>query len=363
MINKLSMPRVQAFDLLRGYLLLVILVDHLYKFPGFFDVFTGRGRLWVSAAEGFFLISGVMVGLVRGGEMGLGRARQVYQKILQRALAIYIWSVSLTLFYTFLGNGIKQYVPVKPEIIGDASFWQVVWSTITLRYSYGWADFLNYYAVFLLGAILVLFLLNKGKALVVLFLSIGLWFLRGNNFYFAWQILFVVGIVIGYLFRELEKKFIALSSIFRFILCAVFSFVTIGTLIVSVGIVYFSGFATALPLLNIVGENADVLFDKMTLAPGRLILAMVWFTTFFVFIRRYENFFVTHLAWLLLPIGRNSLSIYVFQSVLIYALYPILSAPSGFFVNFLINFFSIVLVWLMALYFTRHRFTFLKMVV
>jgi len=363
MVREPSTRRVQVFDLLRGYLLLVILVDHLYKFPGFFDLFTGRGHLWVSAAEGFFLISGVMVGLVRGGEMRLGTARQVYQKLLRRALTIYIWSVSLTLFYTFLGNGIKQYVHVKPEIIGDASFWQVVWSTITLRYSYGWADFLNYYAVFLLGAILVLFLLNKGKAWVVLFLSIGLWFLRGNNFYLAWQILFMVGIVIGYFFLTFEKKFVALSSRLRLVLCVVLLSITISTLITSVLVVYFSGFATALPLLNMVSENTIIWFDKMTLAPGRLVLAMIWFTTLFVFVRRYENFFVTYLGWLLLPIGRNSLSIYVFQSVLIYALYPVLFAPSGFLVNFLINFFSIVLVWLMALYFTRHRFTFLKMVV
>lgn len=351
------MRRVQAFDLLRGYLLLVILVDHLYKFPGFFDLFTGRGHLWVSAAEGFFLISGAMVGLIRGGEMRLGKINQVYQKLLQRALTIYIWSVSLTLFYTFSSNVIKQYVPIKPEIINDVSFWSVVWSTITLRYSYGWADFLNYYAVFLLGAIPVLFLLNKGKAWIVLLLSTSLWFLRGHSFYLAWQILFVIGIVVGYFFREFEKNFIALSSKLRLILCVVFFCVTIGTLIASVVIVYFPASDTALPLFKIVNENNSVWFDKMTLAPGRLVLAMVWFTTLFAFVRRYENFFVKYLGLLLLPIGRNSLSIYIFQSMLIYALYPILSTPSGFLINFSINFFSIVLVWFAALSFARHRFT------
>ncbi len=345
------MPRVQAFDLLRGYLLLVILVDHLYKFPSFFDLFTGRGHLWVSAAEGFFLISGVMVGLIRGGEVRSGRVYQAYQKLSRRAFNIYIWSISLTFLYTFFGHLIKGYVPVKSGITDGGSFVSIVWNTLLLRYSYGWADFLNYYAVFLLWAILVLFLLYRSSVWIVLFLSIGLWVLRGHNFYFVWQILFVVGIVVGYFFRELEKNFIELPSKFRLALCGILFCVTTITLIASVLFVYFPGYGAMLS-----SENINLWFDKATLSPLRLILAMVWFTTIFALVRRYENFFVKHLGWLLLPIGRNSLSIYIFQSVLLYALYPILSLSTGFGSNFLINALSILLVWLFALYVTRRRF-------
>ena len=166
-----------------------------------------------------------------------------------------------------------------------------------------------------------------------------------------WQILFVVGIVVGYFFRELEKNFIELPSKFRLALCGILFCVTTITLIASVLFVYFPGYGAMLS-----SENINLWFDKATLSPLRLILAMVWFTTIFALVRRYENFFVKHLGWLLLPIGRNSLSIYIFQSVLLYALYPILSLSTGFGSNFLINALSILLVWLFALYVTRHRF-------
>jgi len=297
-----------------------------------------------------------MVGLIRGHEMMSGRINEVYQKLFRRALTIYVWSISLTIFYTFLSNSIKHYVPIKPEIISDTSFWFILWNTLTLRYSYGWADFLNYYAVFLLGAIPVLFLLNKGKTWLVLFLSVSLWLLREYNFYFAWQILFVIGIVVGYFFHRLEKNFIALSLKLRLAVCFIFLFITIGTLITSALIVYFSEVAVTTPLLNIINENANIWFDKMTLAPGRLFLAVMWFTTLFAFVRHYEDVFMRRLGWFLVPIGRNSLFVYIFQSVLIYVLYPMLSIPSGFSTNFLINLFSIVLVWFAARHFIRYRF-------
>ncbi len=56
--------RIRAFDILRGYFLIVILINHIELYPSFFDFFTGRGRLLVSAAEGFFFMSGLLVGMV-----------------------------------------------------------------------------------------------------------------------------------------------------------------------------------------------------------------------------------------------------------------------------------------------------------
>ena len=43
--------RVVALDLLRGYFLFVMIIDHLGRFPGLFDLLTGRDKMWVSAAE------------------------------------------------------------------------------------------------------------------------------------------------------------------------------------------------------------------------------------------------------------------------------------------------------------------------
>ena len=64
-----KLQRIDTIDIIRGYFLFVIIIDHLARFFGFFDLFTGGGRQWVSAAEGFFFISGMMIGLVRAKKL------------------------------------------------------------------------------------------------------------------------------------------------------------------------------------------------------------------------------------------------------------------------------------------------------
>ena len=81
--------RILALDLLRGYLLCVITIDHLFRFPGLFDLFTGRGQLWVSAAEGFFLISGILVGKIYGSKIAYN-LRGETKKLWGRAGKLYL---------------------------------------------------------------------------------------------------------------------------------------------------------------------------------------------------------------------------------------------------------------------------------
>jgi len=61
-----AIGRIQELDLLRGYFIAVILIDHIQRWPSFYTYLTGQGRLWVSAAEGFFIISGLLIGYLRG---------------------------------------------------------------------------------------------------------------------------------------------------------------------------------------------------------------------------------------------------------------------------------------------------------
>ena len=42
--------RIAAFDLMRGFFLIVIMIDHVELYPNGWDFITGKGRLWVSAA-------------------------------------------------------------------------------------------------------------------------------------------------------------------------------------------------------------------------------------------------------------------------------------------------------------------------
>jgi hypothetical protein len=56
--------RILSLDLLRGFFLIVIMIDHVELYPNGWDFLTGKGRLWVSAAEGFFFMSGLLIGMI-----------------------------------------------------------------------------------------------------------------------------------------------------------------------------------------------------------------------------------------------------------------------------------------------------------
>src|SRR4051794_16997728 len=90
--------RIAAFDILRGFFLLVILIDHIELYPSGFDLLTGRGRLMVSAAEGFFFMSGLLLGLVYKRRIALGM-RFIFKRMWGRALELYLLSVLLTLLF------------------------------------------------------------------------------------------------------------------------------------------------------------------------------------------------------------------------------------------------------------------------
>jgi hypothetical protein len=62
--------RIETIDILRGFYIFSIIVVHLARFPNGYDIFTGRGILWATNSEGFFLMSGMLIGIIRGRKDG-----------------------------------------------------------------------------------------------------------------------------------------------------------------------------------------------------------------------------------------------------------------------------------------------------
>ena len=124
-----SALRIHAFDVLRGWCLVVISSDHLGRFPSVFDPFTGRGLLWVSAAEGFFFISGALVGIVRGRSMKRSGLQAAAGELWRRARKLYIASVILTLTFTGLGYwlGLEGFDGLKGGLAQYGSPWELLW--------------------------------------------------------------------------------------------------------------------------------------------------------------------------------------------------------------------------------------------
>ena len=354
--------------MLRGYFLLVILIDHLAHFPGLFELVTGKGWLWSSAAEGFFIISGIMVGLIRGKELTRKPFAAIRNKLWQRSGQLYLWSIGLTLAFTAVGLLFAGHADLKPGLATDSSLTTIIWQTLTFQYFYGWADFLSHYAICMALAPFALYALHRGWWRQLVIASLLVWWFRGNNFAAAWQLLFVGGIIGGYYLKLLELWLARWSSTSRRQLTNWWLGATAATMTVSVMVVHIrpwlldrSGANEAVNSaawnLQYVGNVTGSWFDKLSLAPGRILMAALWFGALYILFRRYESQLNTALGWLLVPLGRNSLFVYIVHSVIVFIVPLFLPTTTNIWINIVLNTLAILLIWRITLLYSREQRT------
>ena len=126
--------RIFTFDLLRGYFLVAIIINHLAFYPNGLDWWNGRGLLYVSAAEGFFLISGIVLGIVRGSKLIDKPFKFVATILLKRSLQLYVTAIILMLSFTFIGwlfldnPGLKA--GIRPP---DENIFRIIWGALTFE--------------------------------------------------------------------------------------------------------------------------------------------------------------------------------------------------------------------------------------
>lgn len=331
--------RMLHLDLLRGIFLCVIIIDHLQFFPGFFDIFTGRGYLWASAAEGFFFLSGILLGLVRGRRELVLPFREVVRKLWIRAGRLYLWNVLLTLIFTALAFFFAGSAGVKPGLITSTNVQAILKEAFTLQYTYGWADFLQYYAIFLFVSPLVIWLLRRGYWWLVVFLSIGTWYVGGSSFYLSWQLLFFFGAIFGFYVDEIHTMFKGLKTRTQHTLVGITAGLAVISFVVSyitiLGSSYVrnrpgSGLSRLLPLDRLEAFNHFVSagFDKTSLGVGRIIIFFVWFFTLYFLVKRFEPYRqLGRFGRGLIRFGQNSLYVYIMHSFVLFFLN--LALPHG----------------------------------
>lgn len=335
--EKKKSERILSFDLFRGYFLCVILFNHLQYYPSGLDILTGRGFLYASTAEGFFAVSGIVLGIVRGRKL-INQPFKVSATLLwKRALQLYLTSIILTFFFTLVGQFFLANAGLKYGIFTDwTHWWDLLWQTITLTYTYGWADFLRYYAVFLFFAPLALWLLRKGLWYVMLAISISVWALypilpvpASFTQLLSWQFIFFAGLMIGFYWQPLVEKWRKLSRALRITLRTSLATIFIVTLAASFlmvfGYLIGGSFGNWLTEMHHLYEQN---FDKERLPIPRLIIGVIWFWGLFVICRRFEKPIRRAIGWLLLPFGTNSLYVYTIQAFIVFFAHLILP-PGG----------------------------------
>ncbi|GAC1371081.1 MAG: hypothetical protein NVSMB39_4530 [Candidatus Saccharimonadales bacterium] len=351
--------RINAFDLLRGWCLIVISSDHLMLFPSIFDPVTGRGLLWVTAAEGFFFISGALVGIVRGHKMQAEGLRSATRLLWARAGKLYIASVILTLLFTGLAYGLQGegFEGLKGGLGSFASARDLLWATLSLQYSYGWTDFLNYYVVFLLLSPAALWLCRRGWWWSVLAGALAVWLSKTyvhNEVllgYLTWQSYFFFGLIFGYRYQDIRGAYRRLSDGARSNLWRLLYAATAVTVLASFAFTFGTPMfehrnAGLYEFFRSAKDNAvfTLLLQNNRTGLLRLPLFLLWFGTLFAVVRRYEPAILKRVGWLLLPLGKNSLYVYIVAGILIF-LVTLAEVPQNFVLNSLINLGAIGVYW------------------
>ena len=360
-----KIPRIMTFDILRGWFLVGILIDHLAFFPNGLDWWSARGGLFVTMAEGFFLISGIILGIVRGAKLVDEPFRKVAKLLMQRGVQLYITSVVLTLLFTWLGLTVFANWPgLKYDIAAaDTPIWQIIWETVTLQYFYGWADYLRLYAIFLLVSPVFMWLLRRGKWHIGLALSLGVWLLfpdpniasrmdQEKLQLLSWQLLFFGGMTIGFYWPQLTAWWHGIAQRPRRILVSGIWAVGAATLLYNVAIMlstmgYDMSVIGATPQLQ--HDLYVTFFDKERLPLSRILLFMLWFWGWFALVRKFEKPILRVLGWLLVPYGTNSLYVYTVQAFIIFFMH-LYFTPNTQLSNFLLSAIGIAIPLVMLRY-------------
>lgn len=342
--------RILTFDLLRGFFLLVIMIDHIELYPNFFDFATGKGRLWASAAEGFFFMSGLLIGMMYKRRLVFGM-KFIFKKMWKRAAELYVVGVGLT--FVFLAwVEFTHHAPIKDALPSPLPWRHVIGQSLLMRFTYGWADFLVRFALLMIFAPFVFFLVAKRKWWLALIGIFAAWALRGQGFTLAWQLIFNLGIIIGYYWQPIESRFQSFNKRGRQLIKRTVGAAAFITFAISYASVYVLSLMfhawgdNMLPaaLQHVAYDwgnwNHDVWLyaDKWTMGPVRVILFFLWFTTLYWIVRRFEARIARYSRGWLEVLGRNSLLVYTIHAfiVFIFKMY-LIPAKTNFGQNFLIT--------------------------
>ncbi len=329
--------RIYEFDLLRGLFIVIIIIDHLQFWPSPLSYFTGEGRLWVSAAEGFFLISGLLVGYIRAYKDRHKPLLTISKNLLRRAFTLYIWGVGITFAVTGLTLfiGAHELLPKLPPPEQLASPLSFITAVLTMNFFNDWIYFLRMYAIMLAATPLFLWMLRHNHERVVIVLMLALYIVGFvvPETTLQWQVLFFGAALLGYKLEAIgawlgERPVIKHTAT---IALGVTTFVTMS-------LSYFFVLSWGLvenPNWHLMDRDQyvairtviDPWFSGSPMAPGRILLSFLWMGGLFMFVHALRRYVMRFFGWLLIPLGGRSLSAYCLQALLLPVI--VLTIPIG----------------------------------
>jgi hypothetical protein len=323
------MQRFVQIDGLRGLFLVLITVNHLEIF---LKKYTYEPFGFISAAEGFVFLSGLVAGLVYTRKLTkYGRERMV-DSVVSRSLTIYKYHIGLYLSLFLL------LLVMQPISAHWVSFWTermdfpegdrfvTFLLGFVLLYLPDGMDILPMYFVFLLLLPLTIRQFRRGKAVVTLLISFGVWaaaqlglkniliklIFLGKPMYmgyfdvFGYQLVFMVGAYIGYcLCTGRIREDIYGAKFLIPMLC--------------VGLFFF---AMRYGLIDVSIPQWQRLITKVKVGPLRLVN----FATHVYLIAYLLHKFPTWMRWRpLVFLGEHSLQVFSYHQLLLLMIAPFIS--------------------------------------
>lgn len=353
--KKTKSRRIIELDLLRGYFIFVIIIDHLAFWPSPFGLFSGEGRLWTSAAEGFFIISGLLVGYIRAYRGAKTPLKTLTAKLVRRALLLYVWGVVISLFviiFTLCVGG-NERLPALPNPQYLTNAGQLVLGVISLDAFNEWIYFLRLYTVMLLATPIFLLLLRRGVPYwVVGIISVGLYalsFLREiPDAELQWQLLFFLSALVGYKMEAIldwlrdhrrAKRLITgwLIGMTAVTVC-ISAFLSHGYFIAQL--------FNFVDFYHVLQNTINPIFSNNPMSVARNLISFLWFGGFLALFHITKPWIRKWAQWLLLPFGQMSLTGYCLQAIVLSPI-VVLFAPWNIVTNTLITAGTILLVWVL----------------
>jgi hypothetical protein len=337
--------RLLALDYLRGYFVAVIIIDHISKFPSIGTFLTGEAKLWMTAAEGFVMISGFLIGYVRGFKGLKLPFGVVASKLAKRALLLYLWTILTAFIFAAIDwyVDIVPYVPTPPTPFGN--WWALFVDTATFHSAAIWTYFLLLYTIFLFLSIGVVYLLRNHQVRLAVILTLIVYFFgfAHDIKWMKWQVIFFLPTIAGYYFPRIIEWWRARSMQKRVWLRRGIYSLSLIILATSVTFIYFPHL-----LPQSIVEPVNALFEIETFGPLRIILAALWFVALALLFDQIFPFLQRWTFGVLEYIGTHSLTAYIAHGLVICAINALLSLTSwhgNFILNSLIGISGILAVY------------------
>ena len=333
--------RLETLDQLRGFFIIVIIIDHLSRWPSVLGLLTGKALLWVTAAEGFVAISGLLVGYVRGYKNRNQPIKDVSLKLIKQAGLLYLWSIIASVVYV----AIIWYIPIKggtpstPMAVGDWTTFML--QLVTMQYTFVWVHFLTLYAIFLAASPIAIWLLRRGLAWVVallsfLFLTIG-W--ATHHEALQWQFLFFIPSIAGFYLQTILDWWHSKSRTQRTIIATTTVGLTLCTIIMSIVFTYYA------QSFQVVADHVNLLFAKDSISLLRAVLAFLWFTGFIFIFYALRRGISKGFNWILIPIGTHSLTAYILHGIPLIIISSLTLSGTNVISNTLLGVAAVMMVW------------------